>query len=457
MLMFRPLSGAVFVCVLFFWTQACNKPPASPSESSPPPHVTSVSSSQGAGSPGAVASSADADSITARIRRHRTSPLRIRVLNAGGAPMAGAAVQVQQLRHAYRFGTAVNTETFFGIDGTAPADRALYRQTIRSLFNAAVFEGGMKWKAWSNPDRRRRTLTLLEWLHLNDLAVRGHALVWGGWDHTPKPLHAPLKASPDSLRDAVQNHMDQILPVIGDRVVAWDVVNEPFYDDDYTDRLGEQAIDRWFGMADAAAPTADLYLNEAGILRGDSRRRNPRMRGYRALIHRLQARGVPLEGIGMQGHFQHGDVDLPADTVLAVLNRFASAGLPITITEFDVRTDDEAASAALTRRVLRTAYSHPATEGFLMWGFWDGRHWRNDAPLFNTDWSLKPSGQAWMDLVYDAWWTDVQSRTDANGAVRVRATHGTHQVSVRRPDGSMHTAVVSVGPDATTATIQVTG
>lgn len=52
------------------------------------------------------------------------------------------------------------------------------------------------------------------------------------------------------------------------------------------------------------------------------------------------------------------------------------------------------------------SFSHPSVDAFIMWGFWDGNHWHQNAPIFNLDWSIKPSGQAYIDKVFNEWWTN---------------------------------------------------
>jgi len=79
-------------------------------------------------------------------------------------------------------------------------------------------------------------------------------------------------------------------------------------------------------------------------------------------------------------------------------------------------------------------FSHPAVESFIMWGFWDGAHWRDDAPLFREDWTLKPSGKVFLDLVFNRWWTDTTGVTGPDGSWTVRGFLGDYEVTVRHED-----------------------
>jgi hypothetical protein len=102
-------------------------------------------------------------------------------------------------------------------------------------------------------------------------------------------------------------------------------------------------------------------------------------------------------------------------------------------------------------------FSHPATVGFLMWGFWDEIHWQGNAPLFRADWSTKPAYDVYVDLVFDQWWTDESGRTGPDGIYRTRAFLGEHRVTVRTPDATETVArtVTLDTPGTTTVTVSL--
>lgn len=113
------------------------------------------------------------------------------------------------------------------------------------------------------------------------------------------------------------------------------------------------------------------------------------------------------------------------------LDRFAQFGKPLQITEFDVDTNDEQAQADYTRDVMTVMFSHPATSGFLMWGFWEGSHWKPKCAMYRTDWSEKPNARAYRDLVFGQWWTNASGKTAADGAYSARAFLGEYEIEVR--------------------------
>jgi len=106
-------------------------------------------------------------------------------------------------------------------------------------------------------------------------------------------------------------------------------------------------------------------------------------------------------------------------------------GVPMKVTEFDMDGfANEQIEADFMRDFLTVTFAHPNTEAFLSWGFWDGAHFRDNAPFFRRDWSVKPSGQAFFDLVFKEWWTDESLTTDTNGLATVRGYKGDYEIEV---------------------------
>lgn len=115
------------------------------------------------------------------------------------------------------------------------------------------------------------------------------------------------------------------------------------------------------------------------------------------------------------------------------------------ITKFDVRFGKKGKThrfndmklqlqADYTRDFMTAMFSHPAVEGIIMWGFWEGRHWFPSAALYRMDWSIKPNGQIWEDLVFKKWWTDIKCVTDRNGEYRTQGFLGDYEIEVHYKD-----------------------
>lgn len=141
-----------------------------------------------------------------------------------------------------------------------------------------------------------------------------------------------------------------------------------------------------------------------------------------------------MEGLGFQSHIT---TLVPPEQILSTLDYYANlTDAEFKVTEFDLSDVlSDAIQAQYMADFLTTIFSHPRMTGFLMWGFWDGNHWLDNAPIFNEDWSVKPSGEAFIGKVYDEWWTDETMTADENGVVDLRAFKGNYKVSVTCPDG----------------------
>lgn len=365
-----------------------------------------------------------------RIERYRKAELVVHVVDADGRPLAGAQVSVRMRRHAFGFGCVYNPSRIVGGKAAEP-DSAIYREKFVELFNVAVDEWSMKWPAWEDPETRQMALDSVAWMASHGIPVRGHNMVWPSWRRTPDGLSA-LADDPAALRQRVAAHIKSVGSAFAGKVIGWDVVNEPYSHNDILKVLGRDVMADWFKLAREADPAAVLYLNEAGQpnSRPSSERYDVLARDLRMLLDA----GAPIGGIGMQGHFgQH--LNSPKQ-LLAIYDRFAQFGLPIKITELDVNHPDEQIQADYLRDFMTVTFSHPAIDGILLWGFWEGQHWRPQAALFRKDWTLRPIGRAWLDLVRERWWTTVDGVTDARGRFATRGFLGDYDITATAGEAS---------------------
>ncbi len=355
-----------------------------------------------------------------RIEKIRKGDLNIIVRDAKGKPIEGAEVIVKQTRQKFGFGSAVSAKALVSDD---PAD-VKYQQMVKTLFNRIVFENDLKWDRWKAD--RETPQKALKWLRDNDIEARGHVLVWPSWRHSPAQLKA-LENDPAALRAALNAHITDEAGMLSGQLRDWDVLNEPYKNHDIMDVLGPKVQAEWFVKAREADPEATLYLNDYGIVAAGGKDL-AHQQHFEDTIALLVKEGAPIGGIGMQAHF--GSDLTPPTTMLAILDRYAKFGLPIQMTEFDVQVPDEQLQADFTRDFLTVMFSHPAVNGVVMWGFWEGRHYAPSAALWNKDWTPKPNGKAWMKLVQDEWHTNVLAKTGADGALKTRAFTGDYQITI---------------------------
>lgn len=360
-----------------------------------------------------------------RIEQHRKADLTVSVRNARGRPVPGAQVSVRMTRHAFGFGTAVSGPMMFGTRAK-PENQETYRRLLRELFNKAVPENDLKWQFWENRENRQRTIAMVESLRDSGIEMRGHCLIWPSWRNAGVPATHAARKDPAALAKVVLDHIRETAETMSGRVTEWDVLNELYTNHDLADLLPETSPADWFRAARSADPKAKLYINDFNILEEEDTKHQDH---YFQTIQSLIRQNAPLDGIGLQCHFPARLT--PIDELERRLARFASFGKALQVTEFDVDTNDELTQADYTRDVMTLAFSHPAMEGFMFWGFWEGSHWKPKDAMFRTDWTEKPNARVYKDLVFKEWWTRAAGPATKAGQYQTRGFLGDYEIEVR--------------------------
>lgn len=367
-----------------------------------------------------------------RIEKIRKGNLNVRVVDENGQPVRDATVHVNMLEHAFGFGSAMRARALIG--QWSGDDAQQYVQTAEQNFNWGVLENWMKWIRYSQPDVPAEAQAAVTWMRDRNWQVRGHAMIWPSWRRNPKAL-AKLQNDPSALRQAVAEHIRQIGEDFAGELVAWDVINEPFKNHQIMDILGDEVMADWFKIARQADPHAQLFVNDNGLLSNPARR-NPKVAYYLDLIDMLRNHDAEVDGIGMQGHFAWSLTDM--DRLLEVCDLFADKGVRIHVTEFDVTLNDEELQARYTRDFLTAMFSHPAVDAILLWGFWEGAHWKPEAAMFRKDWTIKPNGKVWRELTRKTWWTDETKQTNADGRCEFRGFLGDYEITATVDGREVH-------------------
>lgn len=167
-----------------------------------------------------------------------------------------------------------------------------------------------------------------------------------------------------------------------------DVVNEPVYHPPpYKIAIGGDGVTGWdwviwaFQEARTSCPNAKLLVNEIGVELNDSK-----MTQYISLIRLLNERGL-LDGIGIEGHGLEG---ASSSEIKASLDRLASLGLPIYISELDIRGDDDT-QLSIFEQLFPVMWEHPGVYGITLLGYRENRIWRPTAYLIRSDGSERPA------------------------------------------------------------------
>lgn len=209
---------------------------------------------------------------------------------------------------------------------------------IKKHFNSLTAEDVMK-PASLNPEENRYSWAnadkIVNFAVDNGMKIRGHTLVWH--KQTPAWFFKDAAGNTVSREVALARLKEHITSVVGrykGKVYAWDVVNEAIDDNGgYRDTewyriCGKEYIALAFRWAHEADPDAKLYYN-------DYNTEFPGKRDKIAnLLKELKDEGVPVDGIGLQGHW---NIINPSETDLRnAITKYASLGLDIQITELDV-------------------------------------------------------------------------------------------------------------------------
>lgn len=386
----------------------------------------------------------------ARIEQLRKGDLSVCVTRAG-QPVPDAQVTVAMQRHAFGFGTAVVPFRLLH-DNTPDGER--YRKELLRLFNGGTTESGLLMREWwHNPQEQQDTIAFLNWMLEHGLDVHGHTLVWPAWRKNAKELKA-LADKPEALRRTLDAHIRQIVTATKGGVDMWLAVNEAWASHDWTDLLGEASLADWFKTAHAADPRARLFINDNRILgASDENMNSPKHQWYEKTVQGLLDAGAPISGIGMQGHCSW-DAFMGPETIVKVLDRLSRFKLELAVTEFGFYVSDEDLQGDYVRDYYTALFSEPQVTSIYMWGFWDGQHHAYNAPIFRKDWSLKPSGRAYEDLVLHTWWTNTKGTADHAGVYRTRGFLGDYELQVTS-GGKTRTVWTALAHTGTVVTVDL--
>ena len=357
---------------------------------------------------------------TERIETYRKGDLTIHVEDEYENEVDSARIEIRMLQHQFRFGSAIAGQEFLS--------NTVYREKIYEIFNEVVFENDLKWPMWHGRSDHSYILQALDSLDKYNLTARGHVLVWPSWRHTPSYLES-LEDDPYNLDIEILEHIEEVAGYTQGRLIDWDVINEPYDNHDLMDILGKEDMGIWFVKARETDSVPDLYLNDYGILSSSGLNGGHQDHFYQTVKY-IERYGGHVDGFGFQSHFGYGLTSIPK--VFTLLDRYASMGKKIKITEFDVEVEDSQLQADYMRDFVTICYSHPAVKGILNWGFWAGRHYDPDIALYDLDWNIRPHGEVWMDLIYDQWWTHDTLMTDTLGTASLSGFLGDYEINVSK-------------------------
>jgi len=328
-------------------------------------------------------------------------------------------------------GVALNYRQISGRDAKSTA-------LIKQQFNTISPENLLKWGSvhpqptqynWQPAD------DYVAFGQQNNMFIIGHTLMWH--QQTPKWVFEGENGQPASREVLLKRLQDHISTVVGrykGKIGGWDVLNEAIDDQQgdlrktkWLEILGEDFAAKAFEYAHQADPKAELYYNDYSLYRPEKRA------GVVKLVKGLQAKGIKVAAIGMQGHY--GLTKPSIEQVEESIMAFSKLGVHVNFTELDIDvlpnpsrrqgadiaetfgTDakynvyttglPDSVQQQLTKRyadLFALFHKHrDVIDRITLWGVTDSDSWLNDWPirgrtsyplLFDRNYQPKPAFQA---------------------------------------------------------------
>lgn len=307
----------------------------------------------------------------------------------------------------------------FGINIANLGDRTDepdFEQILRNDFNMLGSENGLKMILAKRSENGPYTLSgpdkMVAYAEANDMKVRGHTILW----HNGLPEWIKNKNwTRQTLLDFLEGYIKDVVGRYKGQIDEWDVANE-FVNNEGTGLrtadesiwikyIGPEVLDLAFQWIHEVDPDAKLYYNDysAEGLNGKSNY-------IYNMVKDMQVRGIPIHGVGFQGHFKYDQFLTPnvtfAQEIDANIKRLGALGLEVAFTEIDisittpVEPSDYNLQAITYGNLLQIALNNSdIVKTFMMWGITDKYTWITDNtegkfgdPLFyDKNYNKKPA------------------------------------------------------------------
>lgn len=331
---------------------------------------------------------------------------------------------------------AFKEKFLIGVAVNVPQTRqtsSLQSRTIAAQFSSITPENCMKCSV-IHPEKDRYDFrdadAFVKFGERNKQFIIGHCLIW----HSQLAPWFCVDAqgnnvSADTLKARMKTHIQTVVSRYKGRIQGWDVVNEAIEDDGsyrrskFYEILGEEFIPLAFQYAHEADPEAELYYNDYSMAKPG------RLNTVVAMVKKLKASGVRIDGVGFQAHFT---MDYPTlDEYERAIVSVGETGCKVMITEMDLTAlppINNILGAEISQNAEYQASLNPYVKGLpkkldkewtdrmngffkifckhapiisrvTVWGLTDGNSWRNDWPmagridyplLFDRDVKAKP-------------------------------------------------------------------
>jgi endo-1,4-beta-xylanase len=349
----------------------------------------------------------------------------IQVLDASGKPTPGAELHAKLYRHDFGFGAALRLPRLFDKKYSNEL-RAQYLEICQQQFHKFTPVNAFKWKHFEKHEPYIESF--LGWSESISVPVRGHCLYWPSFRRVPKDIQK-YRGNEKKFAKVLLAHGKRMAKKYGGPVTEWDVLNEPFKDNEFMEILGKDVVIDWFKAVEKSNPKVVRYINDYGILTKNTKRHRDFYFDY---IQWLLSENAPVQGIGFQSHIPQGVKPTAPVKILSIMDRFQTLGLPLQVTEFDFEHEDEDFQARYTHDFLTAVFSHPGMVGLVNWTPYEfalNSVSKPAAALYDRNLRRKPNGDVWHELVNKAWSTDTKLVADKEGMVYFRGFKGLYHIN----------------------------
>jgi GH35 family endo-1,4-beta-xylanase len=268
-----------------------------------------------------------------------------------------------------------------------------FAAVLANQFNSLSPENELKW-SFVNPAKGHYNWDAIDRLvafaEENNMEVKGHGLI----SSCCNPDFLLNITEPAAIRAAMKTHFEAVMHRYDGKMDRWDVVTEALQtqggglnNNTFTKVLGPGYIEDAFRIARAAAPGAQLFINENLVESLPGKRQE-----LYNLVSSLVAKGVPIDGVALQMHIT--EVAPTPGVLTEMVNSYNKLGLEVTIAEMDVHTLDNALETDIYGAVIAEALDAGITD-ISFWGFTD-KHaytWVAGAKPLMFDQCYKPKSE----------------------------------------------------------------
>ena len=301
-------------------------------------------------------------------------------------------------------GTALPTRAFSDLIST---------DIVAQDFNRLTCENEMKFDATEPQEgqfRFQQGDTLVEFAQKYNMKVHGHTFLWHS--QTPQWVFQGengQRATREVVLKRLENHIRALMTHWKGKIDSWDVCNECFEDNGsprgfspWRQAIGDDYMEQAFRIADKVAK--ELGEEKVLLVYNDFNMYKPgKVQAVVNMVNDFKAKGVRIDAIGMQAHWQSND-DPSIETIEAAFKAYAATGCKIIISEMDINTrngfrnsglgltrDDSVQGADASAEALAKRYGQifdlfvkykDNIHAVTVWGLDDGTSWlRGGEPL----------------------------------------------------------------------------